>query len=461
MLIADKWSTLWFVAPELQSRNLNLPAGMRDLMGFFSDLIRRVTRSLDGIDHGLTGNIRVFALRDALLLTAQGLNGGLSVIYTLTVLGANAVDVGLLGSVNAFVSIFFVLAGGWMGDRYNRKKVFLLGTAITALNPLVYAFAPSWEYLFLANIAAPIGGALANPVGFSIRASSVELRSLVRATATLYTIHAIVNMIVPPIGAVLVTLLGGLESLRMIYLMEAVVTGVAWLYTAKRLQINHASTELTGIVQARPSPRQFLSDLRETYCISRREGTWMFLLLSATGPWAFNIDGNFQTVYANNVCQSSLVTIGFLSSVNAFVSMLLFIPIANLAERKGRMNAVIMIRPIQYLGILLYILSGTFFVTGVTPYIPLLVWGLRTAGGVAGPGWEVASIENMPIGRFSTWNALQSFTSSAFGALAPLVGGLLWEIDPRMPFIWHLAVDSVLRYNIMRRIAKTQKQKSK
>ncbi len=430
-------------------------------MGFFSDLIRRVARSIDGIDDGLTGNIRVFAIRDALLLTAQGFSGGLSVIYTLTVLGANAVDVGLLGSVNAFVSIFFILAGGWMGDRYNRKKIFLLGTAVTALNPLIYAFAPSWEYLLLANIAAPIGGALANPAGFSIRASSVELRSLVRATATLYTIHAIVNMIVPPIGAALVTLLGGLDSLRMVYLAEAAVTGVAWVYTAKRLQVNQTSAGRIDDIQARPSPRQFLRDLRETYRISRREGTWMFLLLSATGPWAFNVDGNLQTVYANNVCQSSLVTIGLLSSVNAFVSMLLFIPIANLAEKKGRMNTVIMIRPIQYSGILLYILSGTFFIPGVTPYVPLLVWGLRTAGGVAGPGWEVAAIENMPIGRISTWNALQSFMSSVFGAFAPLAGGLLWEIDPRMPFIWHLAVDSVLRYNIMRRIAKTQKEKPK
>jgi len=429
-------------------------------MKFISDIKRRLMRILQGLGNGLTGNMRVFALRDALLLTSQGLNGGLSIIYTMTVLGASAIDVGLLSSVTALVSILFLLVGGWMGDRYSRKKLLLLGSGIRMLNPLVYALAPSWQYLFITSVLEAVGVAVENPVSFAIRVSSVGTRSLARATAALYTTHAIVNMIVPPLGAGLVTLLGGLGSMRLVFLAEAFVNVAAWVYTAKKLVAPETGPPQTTGAQQRPSLNQFLSDIKETCRVSRREGTWMFLLLSATAPWAFNVDGDFHNVYAKNVCQSSLVTIGFLSTVSAFTSMLLFIPIANLAEKKGRMKAVIMIRPIQYIGYILLVLSGTFFVPGVTPYVPLLVWGLRTAGGVAGPGWEAASIQNMPMGRLSTWNALQSFTSSVFGVPAPLVGGYLWNIDPRAPFIWHLAVDSLFRLNIMRKIANNEKQQT-
>ncbi|MEM2093845.1 MAG: MFS transporter, partial [Candidatus Bathyarchaeia archaeon] len=380
-------------------------------MKFISYIKRRLMLSLRGLGYGLTGNMRVFALRDTLLLTSQGLNGGLTVIYTMSVLGASAIDVGLLGSVNALAGILFLLVGGWMGDRYNRKRLFLLGSGLRMLNPLVLALAPSWQYLMVPSVTEAIGLAIENPVGFAVRVSSVGLLSFTRATATLYTIHAIVNMIVPPFGAALVTQLGGLESLRAIFLAEAFLNVAAWVYTYKRLKIPETDPSTTHGKQ-QLSLSQFLSDVKETYRVSRKEGTWMFLLLSASAPWVFDVDGNFHNVYAKTVCKSSLMTIGFLSSVSAFTSMLLFIPVANLAEKRGRMRVVIMIRPIQYVGYILLILSGTFFVPGVTPLMPILVWALRTAGGVGGPGWEAASIQNMPTKRISTWIALQNFISS-------------------------------------------------
>ena len=425
-------------------------------MGFAAKLNRRMKHDLEDIGGALRGNMQVFAFRDVLLLTSQGLNGGLSIIFTLTVLGASPLDIGLLGTVNAISGISFLLIGGWAGDRYNRKNVFLLGTAITTLNPLMYAFAPSWEYLFLVNITQPIGDALAGPAGFSIRISSVKIGSLTRATASLYTIHALTNMVVPPIGAALVTLMGGLEYLRTIYIVEACINLFAWLYTARKLDVEQDKERIPRNGHRTFSVNEFFSDLREVYLTSRKEGTWLFLLLAATSPWVFNVDGNFQTVFVDRICLSPLIVIGFLPSVSALVSALLYMPIANLAEKRGRMNAVIMIRPLQYAGYILFILAGTFFIPGFTPYFPLLVWGLRSAGGVGGPGWEVASIEHMPREKLSTWQSLQNLISRLVGIPAPLVGGLLWNIDPRAPFLWHLSVDALFRYSIMRKIAKTQ-----
>ena len=392
------------------------------------------------------------------MLIAAGLNGGLTTIYMMNVLGADILAIGLLGSISAAVSAVLVLVGGWMGDRYSKKKMFLLGTGLTMFNPLIYALAPSWHYLIIAAITGSINMAIAGPVGFSIRVFSVERRYLTKATAALYTTHAITNMIVPPIGATVVVLAGGLQSLRQIYIIQSVIEIVAWIYTAKKLKVKETDN-INDIETPKLGLRGFFTEFIDTYKTSRREGTWGFLLLAATSPWVFSIDGSFQNIYAEKVCQSPLIVIGLLSTISSIVALVLYIPIANIAEKKGRMDMVAKIRPFQYMGQILCILAGTFYIPSVTPYLPLAVWGLRSAGGVGGPGWEVASIEAIPLNRLAKWQALQNFVSRVSEIPVSTVGALLWNLDPRAPLIWHLVFDIVFRMNIIKMIAKTQAQK--
>ncbi len=57
----------------------------------------------------------------------------------------------------------FLLIGGSLGDRYGRRRVFLIGVVWFALASMLCGIAPSSEALIAARIVQGIGGALLTP----------------------------------------------------------------------------------------------------------------------------------------------------------------------------------------------------------------------------------------------------------------------------------------------------------
>src|SRR5947208_16024846 len=56
-----------------------------------------------------------------------------------------------------------ILLGGSLGDRYGRRRIFVLGTWLFTAASLLCAIAPSTELLVVARLLQGIGGALLTP----------------------------------------------------------------------------------------------------------------------------------------------------------------------------------------------------------------------------------------------------------------------------------------------------------
>ncbi|MCO8273440.1 DHA2 family efflux MFS transporter permease subunit [Actinoplanes sp. TRM 88003] len=87
-------------------------------------------------------------------------------------LGADAA--GLQWTVNGYALSLaaLVLLGGSLGDRYGRKRIFLVGVAWFALASLLCGFSPNIETLIFARILQGIGGALLTPGALAILEAS-------------------------------------------------------------------------------------------------------------------------------------------------------------------------------------------------------------------------------------------------------------------------------------------------
>jgi len=55
----------------------------------------------------------------------------------------------------------------------------------------------------------------------------------------------------------------------------------------------------------------------------------------------------------------------------------------------------------------------------------------------------------MPKEAQSRWNALLSFLWRAAAVPASLLSGFLWNVDPRLPFLFALFVDLFLRFPLL------------
>ncbi|MEM3194058.1 MAG: MFS transporter, partial [Candidatus Bathyarchaeia archaeon] len=256
----------------------------------------------------LKGNIRVLAIRDLALTVIAGLSGGLDILFVKEVLGADAIVLSMLASIWSAVFLAFILIGGWISDQYSRKKMLIAGMILTLPNPLIFAFAPDWRIIVVAHFLGAISTALIAPAHVALLFSHSEQRTRSRTIALMNTINSIANIIVPPIGALLIQNLGGgnLNWIRNIFLAQFFLTIGVLVYTWRRLE------DKTPMGRREPKSltcaiKEIFGQMGRIYRISKERGATPWLFLALTGPWAWEAVAPFWIVYAAEVCGSPII----------------------------------------------------------------------------------------------------------------------------------------------------------
>ncbi|HMB55020.1 MAG TPA: MFS transporter, partial [Thermoanaerobaculia bacterium] len=122
---------------------------------------------------------------------------------------------------NAYVLFLaaLILAGGALGDRYGRRRMFVAGLGLFAVASLAAAAAPDVRLLQLARAAQGVGGALLVPNSLALLAAAhpPELRG--RAIGTWAAATAVTAALGAPLGGLLVDLV----SWRPVFLLTPVL----------------------------------------------------------------------------------------------------------------------------------------------------------------------------------------------------------------------------------------------
>src|SRR5947207_12244498 len=78
-------------------------------------------------------------------------------------------------TVNAYTLTFAVLllTGAALGDRFGRRRLFVIGMAIFTAGSAMAALSPSSEILILARAVQGLGGAIVTPLSLTILSAAV------------------------------------------------------------------------------------------------------------------------------------------------------------------------------------------------------------------------------------------------------------------------------------------------
>ena len=391
------------------------------------------------------GNIKTLAQRDVFLTAIAGLTGGLDSLFIKEVLHADAFTLGLLASIWSVVFIFFVLIGGWVSEQYSRKKTLLMGMTLSLPSPVIFALASDWNITIVAQIFAAVGTAFATPAYVSLLFSSSERRSRSRSIAIMATLNNIASAIVPPLGALIIERMGGYSAIRYIFMAQFILSTFIIYHTWKRLE--DPPRFMTGSAKSLTSSLgEIAGEVMKVHKLAKERGASSWLFLALSGPWAWEVVGPFWILYAAEACGSSIPILGLLPAVYSLTAILLLFPLAQVSDKKGRKKIILFARPFLYLCLLSLILGGTFTQYSWIVYIPVVAWIFRAMGDSSTPSWMAAASEVIPEGLQSQWQATRDFLWRVMTIPATITGGLMWIVDARLPFIFALLVDLLIRF---------------
>src|SRR5450631_2077627 len=142
-----------------------------------------------------------------------------------TSLGAGAA--GLQWVVNGYTLTLasFILLGGSLGDRFGRKRVYLVGVAWFATASLLCGLAPSIGVLVAARALQGVGGALLAPGALAILQTAFEGGDRMRAIGAWSGLAGVAGAIGPFLGGWIVQV----SSWRLVFLINVPIAAAVLL----------------------------------------------------------------------------------------------------------------------------------------------------------------------------------------------------------------------------------------
>ena len=331
----------------------------------------------------------------------------------LQALGAPVLAIGLYGTLKDFLDGAYQYPGGWIADRYGRRRALLVFVSLASVGYAIYALAPSWPFVLAGLFFTMAWASMASPALFAVVGDALPRGR--RAMG--FTVQAILRrlpiVVAPTLGGFLIALRGVKGGVR-VSLAITIALAFATLALVARVRIplvrEPAVTGIRDVWRSLPGPLRWLlfSDIFIRTC----EG----------------LVDVFLVLFATNVVGVDAPRYGALIAVQMATSILVYVPASKIADRTGRKPFVI----------------ATFLCFAAFPVAVALsrsfpglvaafaIGGLRELGE---PARKAMIVDLSRAGVRARSIGLYYLVRSCAIAPAAFAGGLLWRIAPTVPFL--------------------------
>jgi len=330
----------------------------------------------------------------------------------LEALGATAPIVGLFGTGQDFFDAVYQYPGGWLSDRYGRRRAFLIFIALASVGYLVYLFSPSWPVVFVGLALSLAWHSMASPAIFAVIGDSLPRERRAMGFTMQSILKRVPIVIAPIIGGALIASRGVLSGVHISLVITLVLAGVTALLVLRvNIPIQRAEAiNIRGVWQS------FHSALKR------------LLISDAIIRTCEGMTGVFAILYVTNVLHFSVARYGTLVAIQMTTSILIYIPAGKIADRVGRKPFVIA----TFFSFALFPLAVVFASNFVLLVVAFIIGGLREIGEPARKAMIVDfARDDLRARSVGLYYLIRSLSITPAAA----IGGLLWKITPQTPFV--------------------------
>jgi MFS family permease len=347
--------------------------------------------------------------------------------YYVTALNGTGLALGLIGLANWVAMAVVAFPGGYLADKYGRRWLITTMTFIMALSNLLFAFAPSWEFILIGSIIHSLC-LIYQPALFAMVQDSLPPERRGMGSSLIQLVHGAFNTPGPIIAGFLLLTFGLVNSMRIIYIIVTILYAISAIW---RLRLKET------VANGDPEPikfRYFISSypkaVKESFGVWRtlpRSAFWLFMVQISI-MFGMSMTHVMNAIYATNVLgipeeQWWLTFIPLL-----VVMIILSIPIGKMVDKVGR-------RIPLFLGVCVFAFAAVFFTVGNLVTV-MIATALLATGQLLVMSSAMALSADLvdPLNRGKVVG-FRNFVGYIFSGIGMLLGNYLYiTFFPQLPF---------------------------
>ena len=343
-------------------------------------------------------------------------------IYLLA-LGGGALSIGLLNGMDNLLSALYSFPGGYLSDRFGTKRALLIFNIVAMCGFLLVIVIPTWQAVLVGAVLFISWSAISLPATMSLIAKVLPMNKRTMGV----TMHSLVRRfplaLGPILGGVCIGLWGERQGVRAAFVAALLLSFLAVILQQKLIEDEppRQSNDECAIVPEKnplklyrlmnPSLRRLLvADILVRYCEQI--------------PYAFVVVWCMKTITA----PVTALQFGILTSIEMATAVLVYIPVAYLADKSTKKPFVVM----TFVFFALFPLTLLFCQTFELLVLAFILRGLKEFGEPTRKALIMdLAPENCKAGMFGLYYLLRDVVVSvaAFG------GAFLWVISPITNFL--------------------------
>jgi MFS family permease len=330
-------------------------------------------------------------------------------------LGGGAVAIGALNGMDNLLSALYSFPGGYLSDRLGHKRALLVFNLIAIFGYLIVILFPVWQAVLVGSVFFISWTAISLPATMSVISTALPAS---RHTVGV-SLHSLVRRfpmaLGPLLGGLLIGRYGEVTGVRIAFLLAIGFGLLALVFQQRMLEEPPAGerrgqSDLRRVFAALPPAlrRLLVSDILVRFC---EQIPYAFVVV-----WAVNLNG------------ISPAQFGVLTAIEMATAVLIYLPIAALADRTTKKPFVLITFGFFTAFPLLLLFSRSFGWLAAA----FVVRGLKEFGE---PARKALIMDLAPEGMKASGFGLYYLLRDAVVSLAAFGGAFLWLVSPQANFL--------------------------
>ncbi|HOD60302.1 MAG TPA: MFS transporter [Candidatus Syntrophosphaera sp.] len=330
----------------------------------------------------------------------------------LIAMGGTPIVIGLLNGLDNLLSALYSYPGGWLAEKLGYKKALTIFNLMAIFGYLIVVLFPTWQAVLIGAIFFISWTAISLPATMSLISSVVPANRRSMGVSLNSIVKRIPMALGPIMGGALIMKFGRIQGVRYSFIV-AIILAIVALFVQQKFIVE---TPIVKKVKQEKKSRRFSKNLTNLLISD------ILVRFCEQIPYAFVV----VWVVENN--HLSEMQFGILTTIEMATAMLIYIPIAYLADRSTRKPYV----AITFFNFTIFPIVLLFSKTFPALIFAFIIRGLKEFGE---PTRKALIMDLAPEDSKAWTFGTYYFIRDVIVSVAAFAGAFLWKVSPALNFL--------------------------